>query len=101
MIAVTSFDGKSSVTSRTACVEPKYACSARVCMAGAAGRSKACDASPAAEALRDVISVIRLPVTRADHEAGDHADHEDEGDEDERSGPRLCVPLVVRAVGVD
>src|SRR6476661_9419468 len=100
MIAVTSFDGKSRVTSRTACVAPKYAWRARVCIAGAVGRSKARGDSPAVETLREAISVIRPPVLRAHHEARDHADHEYEGDENQRARPRLRMPFVVWADGV-
>src|SRR4051794_33356766 len=101
MIAVTSFDGKSSVTSRTACVDPKYACRSWVCMAGASGRSKARGASPAVARECEVASVICLSMPRADDEAGDHADHEDEPDEDERARPGLRMPFVVRADRVD
>src|SRR6185369_8040523 len=93
MIAVTSLDGKSSVTFRTACVTPKYACKARVSIAGAAGRSTGRGASPAGDMLRAIASVIRPPVLRAHDEARDHADDEHEGDEHERPRPRLRVPF--------
>src|SRR4051812_25328574 len=96
MIAVTSFCGKESETSRTACVGPKYALSSCVFIAGGAD-SKLGGGTTAARAAA---SVIGTTMTRAHGEPREDADHEHEGDEHERSRPRLCVPFVVWADGV-
>src|SRR6476659_3634691 len=96
MIAVTSLAGNDSETSRTACVEPKYAFNARVSIAGAV---VSCAAG--AEATRATASVIRAAVARAHGEPGQDADHEHERDQHERPRPCLRVPLVVRADRVD
>src|SRR5918993_6110531 len=89
MIAVTWFVWKSSETSRTACVEPKCALSARVCIAGSLPGS-----SDARIEVRAIASVIGAPVTGPYGEPREDADHEDEGDQNQRARPRLGVPFV-------
>src|SRR5215218_73222 len=78
MIAVTSLCGKLSETSRTACVEPKYAFSARVSIAGAAASTLTGGISTRVSA-----SVIGPAVTRAHRDPREDADHEHEGDKHE------------------
>src|SRR5674476_721243 len=93
MMAVTSFAGKSSVTSWTARVSPKYALSPSVRIANDAP-------GPATSGGSRSASVMTACVPTARHEARDDADHEHEGDEHEGARPRLRVPVVVRADGV-
>src|SRR5215204_1698463 len=99
MIAVTSLARKSSDTSRTAFVAPKYAESARVRIASAgslAGARAGAIIGAAARAADDA-SVMPTADPGARRDAREDADHEHETDEHQGTSPGLRVPLVVRA----
>src|SRR5215207_10790622 len=99
MIAVTSLARKSSDTSRTAFVAPKYAESARVRIASAGslvGARAGVIAGVEARATDDA-SVMAAADSGTRRDAREDADHEHETDEHQRTRPGLRVPLVVRA----
>src|SRR5215207_11319073 len=99
MIAVTSLARKSSDTSRTAFVAPKYAESARVRIASAGslvGARAGVIAGVEARATDDA-SVMAAADSGTRRDAREDADHEHETDEHQGTSPGLRVPLVVRA----
>ena len=100
MIAVTSFDGKSSVTSQTACTGPKKALRS---IRRIAHVSPAVTSVGGAVSRSVTSSVMSASVSGARDDPRDEADHEHERDEHERTRPRQCVPFVVRTgrVGED
>src|SRR5258708_36703863 len=100
MIAVTSFGGTSSVTSRTACVSPKYAFNPNVCTA-MTGPLLETAVGDVASLLSSTRAVMPTSEPRARHESRDDADHQHEPDQDCRTRPCLCMPVVIRTVGVD
>src|SRR5258706_15800043 len=100
MIAVTSFGGMSSVTSRTACVSPKYAFNPMVCTA-MTGPLLETAVGGLASLRSSARSVMPTSEARARHESRDDADHQHEPDQDRRTRPCLRMPVVIRTVGVD
>src|SRR4051812_41047967 len=99
MMAVTSFTGKSSERSCTACVAPNQASSPTTRMATGSLASAELTGNTATPPLVDC-SINDIGHARAGDEAREQADREHERNQHERTGPCLLVPVVIRTDGI-